>query len=165
MPSQRRKQSKAAWSRYEHVLVQGDDSGNEQLEDSTETLDDFEKLELPEQCGDVGDDATDGYKTPPSTTRMSNPSRPQKATRPRGAFGDVLVDCVLISAVSGAHIVNINTNTDDWSTYRIRTIVADILKVATKFVNLADEGGRLVLDCDPITTEVMTAIVGNELST
>ena len=168
MPSkmQRRRQRKAAdRSRYEHVFVQGDDSSTEQLADLTETLNDFEELELPEQCGNVGDDATrDGYKTPPSTTTMSNSCRPQKATRPRGAFGDVLVDWVWISAVSGAHIANINTNTDDWSTYRIRTIVADTLKVATKFVNLADESGRLILDCDPITTEVLTAIVASDLS-
>ena len=67
MPSkrQRRRQRKAAaWSRYEHVFVQGDDSSIEQLADLMETLDDFEELELPEQCGNVGDDTIrDGYKT------------------------------------------------------------------------------------------------------
>ena len=166
MPSkrQRRRQRKAAaWSKYERVFVQSDDSGIEQLADSTGILDDFEELELPEQCGNVGDDAIrDGYKTPP--TRMSTSCGPREAARPRGAFGDVLVDCVWISAVSGAHIANINTNTDDWSTYRIRSKVADILKVATKFVSLADGSGRLVLDCDPITKEVLTAIVVSELS-
>ena len=39
-----------------------------------------------------------------------------------------------------------------------------MMKVAPKFVNLADESGRLVLDNNPITTKYLTVIVMSELS-
>jgi hypothetical protein len=39
-----------------------------------------------------------------------------------------------------------------------------MMKVAPKFVNLADESCRLVLDNNPITTKYLTVIVMSELS-
>jgi hypothetical protein len=165
MPSHRRwrKQSKAAaWNKYKNKLVENSD---EKQGDLSDTLDEFEEFDLSDQFGDVCEDTNDGYKTPPpSTPRMSKPSRPLMATRPRGAFGDVLVDSVELVSVSGAVIANITTDTDDWSTYRIRITAAAVMKVAPKFMNLADASGRLVLDNDPVITQYLTAIVVSELS-
>ena len=82
--------------------------------------------------------------------------------RPNGAFGDVLVNAVELVSVSGATIANIDAENEDWSTHRVRLTAAVVMKVAPKFVNLADESGRLVLDNDPIITEYLTAIVSPE---
>ena len=62
--------------------------------------------------------------------------------RPNGAFGDVLVNAVELVSVSGTTIANINIGNEDWSTYRVRLTAAGVMKVAPKFVNLADESGR-----------------------
>ena len=125
--------------------------------------------ELPEHNmeDEVGEDTsiTDGYKTPPHRTpRLQNPPRAPSGTRPRGAIGDVLVGAVEFIYISGVVIANINNDKDDWSTHLVRLIAAGMMKVAPKFVNLADESGRLVLDNDPITTKYLTVIVMSELS-
>jgi hypothetical protein len=115
---------------------------------------------------EVGGDTsiTDGYKTPPRRTpRLQNPPGAPSG-RPRGAIGDVLVGAVELISISGVVIANINTDKDDWSTHRVRLIAAEMMKVAPKFVNLADESGRLVLDNSPITTKYLTVIVMSELS-
>jgi hypothetical protein len=115
----------------------------------------------------VGEDTsiTDGYKTPPRRTpRLQNPPRALSGTKPRGAIGDVLVGAVELISISGVVIANINTDKDDWSTHHVRLIAAGMMKVAPKFVNLADESGRLVLDNSPITTKYLTVIVMSELS-
>jgi hypothetical protein len=131
--------------------------------------------ELPEHNmeDEVGEDTsiTDGYKTPPHRTpRLQNPPRAPSGTRPRGAIGDVLVGAVefiyiyIYIYISGVVIANINNDKDDWSTHLVRLIAAGMMKVAPKFVNLADESCRLVLDNNPITTKYLTVIVMSELS-
>ena len=156
MPSnrRRRKQSKAAaWTNYKSKLVEHADQ-----EATSDTPDEFEFL-LPDQFGEE-ENTNDGYKTPPSyTPRMSVPSRPLTSSRPRGVFGDVLVNDLEVVSVSGVVIASINTQNDDWSTYRVRLTAANLMKVAPKHMILADESGRLVLDDDPVITSCLTAIV------
>ena len=159
MPSHRRgrKQSKAvAWTKYKKKLVEHADQ-----EDTSDTPDEFEFV-LPDQFADVEESINDGYKTPPSyTPRMNVPSRPLTSSRPRGVFGDVLVDVLELVSVSGIVIANINTEHDDWSTYRVRLTAANVMKISPQHMNLADDSGRLVLDEDPIITSTLTAIVSD----
>jgi len=83
------------------------------------------------------------------------------SSRPHGVFGDVLVNDLEVVSVSGVVIASINTQNDDWSTYRVRLTAANLMKVAPKHMTLADESGRLVLDDDPVITSTLTAIVSD----
>ena len=74
-------------------------------------------------------------------------------------FGDVLVNDLELVPVSVALIASINAENDDWSTHRARLAAADLMKVVPKFMKLANESGRLVLDDDPLITSYLTAIV------
>ena len=74
-------------------------------------------------------------------------------------FGDVLVDVLELVSVSGVVIANINTENDDWSTYRVGLTAANMMKVTPKHMNLAHEPGRLVSDSDPIVPNSLTVIV------
>ena len=56
-------------------------------------------------------------------------------------FGDFLFDVLELVSVSGVVIASVNTGNDDWSTYRVRLTAADMVKVALKQMNLADELG------------------------
>ena len=119
---------------------------------------------MPEPFAEVGEDTTtdDGYRTPQLTPKMINQPMPPLSGRPNEAFGDVLVNAVERVSVSGATIANIDAENEDCSTHRARLTAAVVMKVAPKFVNLADESGRLILDNDPIITEYLTAIVVSE---
>ena len=108
---------------------------------------------------------TYGYKTPPHRSlSVQFPRRAPTGARPRGSIGDVLVSAVELVSISDVLLANINIDKDDGSTYRVRLIAGGMMKVAPKFVNLADKSSRLVLDNDPITTKYLTAIVMSELS-
>ena len=82
---------------------------------------------------------------------------------PQGVIGDFLFDVLESVSVSGVVIASVNTENDDWSTYCVRLAAADMMKVALKHINLADESSRLVSDNDPIVTNNLTAIVSGLL--
>lgn len=54
-------------------------------------------------------------------------------------FGDLLFDALELVSVSGVVIASVNTENDDWPTYRVRLTAADMMKVALEHMNLTDE--------------------------